>query len=113
VQADEIPVQNRFVMESNVKGTTMAPRGSLVTLEGTIANTATVQFWVMDDSGYVDSNKSVPKDFMGTEWYSLGTPVVVTVGACAAGPALPAGYVYAQITAGPALDATVKVGPAP
>lgn len=99
-----------FVAESCLLNTDSPPTRTLLALEGTPAETATVQFWVLDDTGF---NRTSEIDYAQAKWYSLGTAVVCTVGDLVEGPALPGGRIYAQITVASSSASVVKIGSAP
>ena len=99
-----------FIVEPSLLNTGIAPRKVLVGLEGTAANTATVQFWVLDDSGFSSTDTFDPSTAL---WYSIGAVVVATVGEVVDGPALPGGRIYVEVTVASAAPSVIKVGSAP
>lgn len=105
-----VPVKDIFLVEPCLLNTDSPPTLSHIALEGVGGNTATVQVWVLDDTGFSGTSEI---DYASAEWYSLGSPVALSVGALAAGPALPGGRIYLQVTVASAAASVVKVGSAP
>lgn len=107
----DVPPGSVFMVDASLTNSGTAPRKTLITLEGQAGDTATVQLWVLDDAGFGE----VPQvgDYPDLQWYSLGSPVALTVGANSEGDPMPAGVVYAEITIGPTNAAVVKIGSAP
>lgn len=109
-RAAAIPVKDVFLVEPCLLNTDSPPAVSYVTLEGTAGNTATVQLWILDDTGFSGTSEI---DYSTAEWYSLGSPLALTVGALTEGPAIPGGRAYVEVTVASAAASVVKVGSAP
>lgn len=99
------------VPESAIKGTPQTSTGTdeqpptcILTLEGTAAQTATVQPFVLDEATAPEGALPAARRF-----YSAQASVVVTVGALTLIRAYP-GRVYYRITSAPAADALLKIG---
>ncbi len=106
-----------------VPSTDSAPRALMLALEGTAAQTATVQLWVCEeDARALQPFSDSPNDGKALrKWYQYGAALTVTVGSAqlvggTAGASTavqlpcPTGLVYFQVTTKPAADATLKAG---
>jgi len=107
-------IDSKFIFHEDAAllNTNSIPARTLCALEGNAGDTATIQFWVLDDAGW-DPRQQPFKDYGILEWYQLDPAVNLVVGEAIAGPVIPAGWIYIQVTAGPAAQAKVKVGSAP
>ncbi len=85
-------------------GTDDQPPTCVLTLEGTAAQTVTVQPFVLDEATAGEGVVASARRF-----YSPGAGVVVTVGAITLVRAFP-GKVYYRLTSAPAADAILKIG---
>lgn len=99
-----------FVVEPSLLSTDTAGRKSLIALEGVALETASVQIWILDDEGFSRVNDF---DVANAQWYELGSPVSLTVGETANGPALPGGRIYVEVVTGATAASVVKIGSAP
>lgn len=95
---------------ATVTNTDKNPANVLLTLEGTAAQTVTVQQWALDE-GQVDPSlaDNPTAGDAARKFYKFGAAQVVTVGTIVAITALP-GRVYFQLTSAPAADAVLKIG---
>jgi hypothetical protein len=96
-----------------ISNTDTPPRRTMLALEGSAGNTATVQLWVRDTKephAYVEPG---PGEVSGAEWYELGVPVALTVGEAAFGEPIPEGQFYLQVTVASAAASEIKLGPSP
>jgi len=93
-----------------ITGTDKAPTTALLALEGTAAQTVTVQAWVLDEPQGKPEQADDPTTGNGArKFYSFGNTVVVTVGAVQSLPICP-GKIYYRLTSAPAADAVLKIG---
>ncbi len=93
-----------------ITGTDKAPTTALLALEGTAAQTVTVQAWVLDEPQGKPAEQDDPKTGdAARQFYSFGNTVVVTVGAIASLPICP-GRIYYRLTSAPAANAVLKIG---
>lgn len=99
--------------QNALTGTDEQPVQAVLTLEGTAAQTADVELFVLDEPTNDDpfiSPEQVLVAKAARRFYSLGTtPVTVTVGEVAFHRVVP-GPVYYRITSAPAADAVLKIG---
>lgn len=89
--------------------TDQPPTVVVLALEGTAAQTVTVQQWALDESVEVPFADSPSAVNAARRFYSVGATFVVTVGALSYQRAVP-GKVYYRLTSAPAADATLKIG---
>lgn len=119
-----VPEKNLIVIPDVETGTDESPKSLVLVLEGTAANTAVVQPWIVDDT-VNPKNLQFAEEFVtekaNRKYYQYGTAVTLTVGVAqllvgTAGASTtvplpaPKGRVYLQVTTGPAAAADLKVG---
>jgi hypothetical protein len=92
-----------------ILGTDKNPSSVLLTLEGTAAQTVTVQQFALDEIVDKKFEDDPQAGAAARRFYAFGAVQVVTVGTMVALTALP-GKVYYRLTVAPAADATLKIG---
>lgn len=112
-----VPWDHIITVPRTVPNTDTAPLFCKLTLEGTAANTAVVELWVVDESDVVAPGQTTG-DPAALKWYKLQNdpdqgPVVsnltVTVGILSTRFAAQNGRVYFRVTTGPAAAATLLI----
>lgn len=107
----KIPQSQIKETPETLTGTDIAPSVVVLTAEGTAADTIVVQMWAVDNGGVRNALQAddPTANNANRSFYSVGSPITVTVGACAFGRAVP-GEVYYQLKTAPAHKGTVKIG---
>lgn len=108
--ASLIDLEAVFVVEASLLNTDTAGRKSLLALEGVALQTATIQFWVLDDEGF---NRVNDFDVANAKWSKLEAPIVLTVGEAVDGPPLSGGRIYVEVTVGAVAASVIKIGMSP
>lgn len=119
-------VQDKSILRipDTVPGTDTAPKTLALALEGTSAQTMTVQLWVLDDpmaQQIVGNQDDLTAERAARRYYKYGDALTLTVGqvhlltavagaSTAVQAPCPVGRVYFQVTTRPAANAVLKVG---
>jgi hypothetical protein len=115
---EEVPPAALMKIPLSLRNSDTIPGGLIFTLEGTAAQTASVEVWTLDDTGEdrLASMPDIPTDAekLAREFYlATAAAIVVTVDELTKLPAtdvMPGpGTIYIRLTAVPAADAVLKV----
>lgn len=102
-----VPDTHLLDTPTHLPSTDTQPTRVLLGLEGTAADTATVQQWALDDPTQAGFDKA-PQAAADRKWHKVGTTKALTVGTILEEKAYP-GKVYYQITVPPLAVATLLV----